>query len=85
MIFLMLFLLGFILLLFGRAIAHLLGAVLRAIVNQAVKRLDLQKARLRILDQIAGNPSSERIPETIEDIAARQLYAASRRGQGHRQ
>lgn len=83
MTFLIFFAIGFVLIIVARTAGHILlapfRALLNAIVGQIMKRLELQKARLRILDDIAGNPPPEQKPETIEDQAARQLYRASRR------
>ena len=89
MIFLAFFLIGFILIIFGRAIGHVLARALtslvRTVVKEIIRRIDLQRARLQILDNIAGTtPAPPRPTPTIEQIAADQLARkASRKERNH--
>ncbi len=57
-----------------------LKGLFRLIVRQIVKRLELQGARMKILNEIAGSPPSPSFSYTIEQRAARQLLRRAERG-----
>ena len=81
MTFLLFFVLAFVLVILGRAILLPLGLAItglfRAIVNEILRRLDLQRARLDILDRITGTPPPQPKPITTDELALAQLVRSA--------